>query len=532
VKTIIGYIKADLHIIIVIGLIVIGIFIALDKAYPQALLDKNGNELPPTTIAAEDIPEDTGFVPVKDETVAIPSTAALPVVELPKVEIPAVYLVSILTPEIMATLFDDSLMASDLLNSLKWPVTEKLPVVLTPLEIIREISLLEQFGISRGPVFETPVIASHSRFASPLSPLEQSYDVTPKFNFKEQFSGIDKNISDKITSAFSGIKDQQAFIKEDHPKNFIGDKRTVQHMPAKEKTLANSAVWKAWKAVYAKDYPRMKYVRVPDITQIKMIAEMQVAKTQSQRDNLFAELSYFKKLGYNAVLAVWEGDKVSDFTEQITIVRGMGFKVFFTFGTKESLSTAIFIDPAAYSQGLATLAANCDGYLIGWRRTSLHLFNPDQKWIDFSVNCVRQGNPDIPVFGEVYRGFAGNNNPDGSYNENEFLVNIPTNASGAFVVNFGFQGVRPDGVLKLVRAVSDVPLIALIVGERPYYMTRNGNKPGSNGKTKAQNREIITRIENRFHKFDFGIATLAGDGSNGNYDKSVSDDLCKSQWSK
>jgi len=111
-------------------------------------------------------------------------------------------------------------------------------------------------------------------------------------------------------------------------------------------------------------------------------------------------------------------------------------------------------------------------------------------------------------------------------------VNIPTNASGAFVVNFGFQGVRPDGVLKLVRAVSDVPLIALIVGERPYYMTRNGNKMGNNGKSKAENREIIDRIEKRFKKYDFGIATLAGDGSNGNYDKSVSDDLCKSSWSK
>ncbi|MEI7825123.1 MAG: hypothetical protein WCI01_07475, partial [Chlorobiaceae bacterium] len=472
-KNIVSYIKADLHVIIVIGCIIIGLFIAIDKAYPQTLLDKNGQPLPPTTIAAEDIPEDTGFVATEDIQIASVELQPLPVVILPKVEIPGVHLVSILTPEIMATLFDDSIMSSDLLNSLKWPVSEKPPVVVTPMQLIEQISLLEQFGVSKGPTVATPGKPVIPAPQTPASPLEQSYDVTPKFNFKEQFAGIDRNISEKITSSFSGIPDQQKFIKEDHPKNFIGDKRTVQYLPAKEKTLANSAIWKAWKQVYAQEYPRIKYVRVPDVTQIKMLAEMQVADNQKEKDNLYEELGYFKKLGYNAVLAVWEGDKVPDFCEQITIVRGMGFKVFFTFGTRESLSTAIFIDPVAYKNGLMRLAENCDGYLIGWRRTSLHLFNPDQKWVDFSINCVRQGNPEIPVFGEVYRGFAGNNNPDGSYNENEFLVNIPTNASGAFVVNFGFQGVRPDGVLKLVRAVSDVPLIALIVGERPYYMTRN-----------------------------------------------------------
>ena len=493
---------------IILGLVVGYLTMAIILAQ-ELLYDRNGQPLPPTTIAAEDIPEDTGFVATDDVQIASLELQPLPVVDLPKVEIPAVNLVSILTPDIMATLVDGG--SYDLLNSLKWPVSEKPQIVVTPLQLIEQLGLLEQFGVSKGPTFRAPVLLSPQ---IPLSPLDQ-------------LATFKKDISAKIADSQSGIKDQQSFIKEDHPKNFIGDKRTVQHLPTKEKTLANSAIWKAWKQVYSQDYPRIKYVRVPDITQIKMIAEMQVATTQAQRDNLFAELAYFKTLGYNAVLAVWEGDRVADFVEQITIVRGMGFKVFFTFGTKESLSTAIFIDPVAYKAGLMRLAANCDGYLIGWRRTSRHLFNPDQKWIDFSINCVRQGNPEIPIFGEVYRGYAGNNNPDGSYNENEFLVNIPTNSSGAFVVNFGFQGVRPDGVLKLVRAVSDVPLIALIVGERPYYMTTKNNK-----KSKTENRTIIDNIEKRFKKFDFGVCTLAGDGSNGNYDKRVSDDLCKSQWSK
>lgn len=471
----------------IILLIIIGLFAI--TGYSQQL-DKFGQPLPPNTISAEDIPEDSGFVAVDGAPVSLPE------IILPTVEIPSVFIVSILTPEIMETLFDNSLMISDYLNALKWPVDYK-PQVVTPADIINaepvkpEISLLDQ-----------------------------------KFDFKGQLNALDSGIKAKIADSQSGIPEQQKFIKEDHPKNFIGDKRTVKYLPSKEVTASNK-VWKSWKQVYSQDYPRIKYVRVPDITKIKMVAEMQVAKNQMEKENLYAELNYFKALGFNTVLAVWEGDQVNDFIEQIIITKGMGFKVFFTFGTKESLSTKIFIDPEKYKQGLMSLASTCDGYLIGWRRTSLHLFNPDKKWIDFSLDCVRKGNPEIPVFGEVYRGYAGNNNPDGSYNENEFLVNIPTNSSGAFVVNFGFLGVRPEGVLKLVRAVSDVPLISLIVGERPYYMTRASNK-----KSKIENRELITKIENRFKKYDFGIATLAGDGSNGNYDKNVSDNLCMSHWSK
>ena len=73
-----------------------------------------------------------------------------------------------------------------------------------------------------------------------------------------------------------------------------------------------------------------------------------------------------------------------------------------------------------------SLARECDGYLIGWRRTSLHLFKQDKPWVDYSMQCVRAGNPQIPVFGECYYGFQGNNNADGSYFEDEFSVNVPS----------------------------------------------------------------------------------------------------------
>ena len=100
------------------------------------------------------------------------------------------------------------------------------------------------------------------------------------------------------------------------------------------------------------------------------------------------------------------------------------------------------------------------------------------------------------IFGECYFGFQGNNNPDGSYKEDEFSINVPANASGAIVVNFGFVGVRLDKILKMIRAETTVPLLGLVVGDQPYYMTRNNNKLD-----KEQNREIIEYLEKSFSRF-------------------------------
>jgi hypothetical protein len=424
--------------------------------------------------------EESGVdIPVDMPTIIIP-TVLIPVVAIPEVIIPQVNLVTTITSAEFAMLVD------------------------SPSILLNKILI---------PSADIPVVENAS-----------------------------KGVVENIAKVNNGIANEMVFQKTDHPKNFITDKRTVRYL---KDGGSGNLIWKAWKEVYAKDYPPMEYVRVPDVTQIKMICEMKATQTQAERDNLIKELTYFKSFpvvidgrtvyqSYNTVLAVWEGEPPATLLEQIALVKGMGYKVFFTYGTRERLDDKIFIDPEKYRYGLTLLASSCDGYLVGWRRTSLHLFRPDenmsmadfQKFANYSIQCIRSSNSTIPVFGEIYRGYAGNNNKDGSDNKNEFLVNIPANASGAFVVNFGFAGVRPDGVLKLIRASTDVPLIALIVGERPYYMTRNDNK-----KSKAENRTIIDSIEKRFKKYDFGTATLTGDGSNEVYEKNVSDDISEMNWS-
>lgn len=410
-------------------------------------------------------------IPVAMPTIIIP-TVQIPVVAIPKVVIPQVNLITSITSVELAMLVD------------------------SPSILLNKILI---------PSADIPVVENAS-----------------------------KGVTENIAKINAGITNEMTFQKTDSPKNFIQDKRTVKYL---KDGGSSNPIWKAWKEIYAKDYPPMEYVRVPDVTQIKMICEMKATQTQAERDNLIKELTYFKSFpvvvdgrtvyqSYNTVLAIWEGEQPTVLLEQIAIAKGLGYKVFFAYGTRERLEAKIFIDPEKYRYGLTLLASSCDGYLVGWRRTSLHLFKADNKFVDYSISCVRQGNPTIPVFGEIYRGYAGNNNKDGSYNENEFCINVPANASGAFVVNFGYQGVRPDGVLKLIRASTDVPLIALVVGERPYYMSRADNK-----KSNAENRTIIDGIEKRFKKFDFGTATLAGDGSNGNYDKNVTDDISEMNWS-
>ena len=444
--------------------------------------DADGNPIESTEIPADQIPEDTGFVAIDRPIVGIPQVA------MPVVHIPAVNKTVVVPPEIRKMLYDNH-SHNIAYNAVFLPDAQE-----------PQPSLLKMIAMAFG---YTPTVDSDTKI--------------------ETYKHKDYSLKDVIKDVEAGIPAQMEFIKTDHPKNFVGDKRTLAHMP----TVRKSKLWTKWKNIYEAEYPPIAYVPIADIRKIKMIAEMRVAESNSAYDNLVAELKYFRTLNYNTVLAVWEGDKLSKLMQQIALAKSLGYKVFFSYGKREKLHDAVFIDPDEYKQGLMRLSRECDGYLIGWRRTSLHLFKQDKPWVDYSLQCVRAGNPQIPVFGECYYGFQGNNNADGSYFEDEFSVNVPANASAAIVVNLGFLGVRPEGVLKLVRAETSVPLINLIVGDRPYYMTRNRNRLN-----KEQNRQVISSIENRFRRHDFGTSTLSGDGSNEIYDKSVSDDLCKSQWSK
>ncbi len=421
---------------------------------------------------------------------------------VPVIIVPEVCVSEVLAPEVLALLFD-------------LPATPK-------------VAIAQQDGILL-PATPKVTLANKNAVNLPATPLvsfaehEVTLPSTPVFSSeKKVFTGIrnlNQDVSKSASNLVDGVRRWADFLKRKH--TLFRDKRTLEH--DKQFTPDYSELWDAWQKVYAQDYPAIAYIPY-NIKAVRMIAEMRTPASETEKRNLFRELAYFKSIGYNAVLAVWRGEDPLELAALISQVKQkFGFQVWFTFGGRERLQERVFIDPKKYRRGLTLLAEVSDGYVIGWRRTSLHLFAPDEKWIDFSLFCVRNGNPQIPVFGEIYYGYTGT--PDSFHS---ITVNIPENASGALVVNFGFSNVVPSGVMNLVRKYTSLPVIALIVGERPYYLTRN-----SNHKTKEENRALCKRIEERFTQAGTAATiTLAGDGSGGNYDPKITDNLCTTNWAK
>ncbi len=411
-----------------------------------------------------------------------------PVIPVPVIVIPEVCIYEVLSPEVLGLLFD-------------LPATPK-------------VAMADKDSVTL-PATPKIAIAKQDGVLLPATPLVS-------FAEHDEFTGIrdfNKDVAESASNMGDRVRRWAEFLKRKH--TLFRDKRTLEYDKKFSPDYAN--LWDAWQKVYAKDYSPIAYIPY-NIKGVRMIAEMRTPASETEKRNLLKELAYFRSIGYNAVLAVWRGEDPLELAALISQVKQeFGFQVWFTFGGKERLQERVFIDPKKYRRGLTLLAEVSDGYVIGWRRTSLHLFAPDEKWIDFSLFCVRNGNPQIPVFGEIYYGYTGT--PDSFHS---ITVNIPENASGALVVNFGFSNVVPDGVMNLVRKYTNLPVIALVVGERPYYLTRN-----SNHKTKEENRALCKRIEERFlNAGTTATITLAGDGSGGNYDSQITDNLCTTNWAE
>lgn len=501
------------YIQIVIAVMAVGIMTSI--MFPVA-----GQDIP-----AKDVPKDSDYIELE-----------LPTLVLPTVVIPQLFTVIELSKEMIKQIFE-----TNDIGALERTADLDISKFTKGLnaDILKDSKKLDADIVSTSAKTNQEVFADYIKANNEIKTSISTPDaeiamasVAIKSEDGKILKALGKNIGEVRTKIDTGIKDSRDFMQNYHPKNFITDKYSKEYMLPKDIYGDNMAKWKKWKKVFEASYKPMRYVPM-NVTNVKMVCEMGLAKDEATKTNLINELKYFKALGFNTVLASWSGEPIEQFVTQIQEVKELGFKVFFCYGDKETVAPTVWIDPDIYRDGLISLAEVCDGYLIGWRRTSLHLFKQEQKWVDYSISCVREGNPSIPIIGEAYRGYMGSKDDKGDAIENEFKVSIPTNASAIIVINLGYSSVRPDGVLKLMRAVTQLPLIILVVGEKPYYMTRvNFPTMGGNGKSKAENREIITRIENKFKKQGFGIATLTGDGSGGNYDKNVSDDLCMSQWSK
>lgn len=301
-------------------------------------------------------------------------------------------------------------------------------------------------------------------------------------------------------------------------KTLFKDQRGIMY----DKTVSiDNAALAGWIQIYQRNEAySLEYVKLPP--GLRMIAEIHYPIDAAVLDK---NLEYYADQGYNAVLITfgYGGDEtLGGLMDLASYVKSKGMRAWFAYAGPESLTHSVFMEPSEYARWLSRLAAVCDGFLLGWRRTSVHLFEQDAQYIAATLKAVRAGNPAIPVLGEAYFGQTASSNEQTRH----LTYNVPANASGVMIAGLGYNGVAVETCLEsLLAKVRDMTRIALITGDKPYYATRNDNRLGF-----EENRKIKAALEARWIKAGCtGTITLHGDGSDGNYDKLHTDNLAKTE---
>ena len=250
---------------------------------------------------------------------------------------------------------------------------------------------------------------------------------------------------------------------------------------------------------------------------LRMIAEVHHPIDQNV---LRKNLAMYQQQGYNAVLLSfgYQGETLAEVIAAADLIRRSGLQVWFAYSGPEKLEHSVFMDPDVLKKYLQELSIRADGFLIGWRRTSVHLLIQDDPFRDYLVRCVREVNPCLPVLGEAYYGMTAHTN-----HYSRVTYNLPECASGCYVMGFGFKGYDPGVYLSRMTRIKDMPKVAVIIGEKPYYGSTNAT-----GRSFEENLRIKLEIENRWLAAGcVGTITLHGDCSDGIYNEKISDNIGK-----
>ena len=180
-------------------------------------------------------------------------------------------------------------------------------------------------------------------------------------------------------------------------RQFFRDQRMVQHDSSLgiDNTAANK-----WLEIYRKNQTYdLEFVRLP--AGIKMIAEIHHPIDQNV---LRKNLSFYKQQNFNAALLTfgYSGEKISDLLCTAETVKSHGMKLFVAYAGPEKLQHSVLQDPDELAEKLKVLSINADGFLLGWRRTSLHLFEQDEAYINYILKQVRSWNKNIPIFRSIF----------------------------------------------------------------------------------------------------------------------------------
>ena len=294
---------------------------------------------------------------------------------------------------------------------------------------------------------------------------------------------------------------------------------------AKDFREFDAVKWKKWKQIVQNpmaDVAKNNY-KVPNG---RFMFEVWTPQTEQQRLNLQKQLDFVKKNGYIGVVVIWDGEK--DYNKLIDVqemILNKGFKIWLAFSTQKEdrLDKTTFVQPQYYYQGLKALAKRSQAFLMGWRRTSIHLNRQVKGWQNYTMNALRQGNPNIGFIGQAYFGYNGTHSP----NEYHLYFNYRQNYNAILAVNFGFVSVNPNWALNKLKSslgVQDMQYVCLIQGVTALYLK---DYPGKKKRTRAQYRRINQLLEKRFLRAGFSaVAGMSGDGVNR---INAQDDMCVSK---
>ena len=398
-------------------------------------------------------------------------------VELPRVNLPAVSVPAVASPSVSS------------------PEVEKAEVVTPEVVITRFVSAitLEELKIPEPP---DPAVNTKARLV--LIPSPQGVKiVVPDVT----------DPTERIPLVIELQRTLQALFR---------DKRNLAY----DKSIGiDSTAWKKWIEIYRKNEPyTIEYKTLP--SGLRIICEVKCPQNAEQIETLDKNLEAYREAGYNAVLLTFDlTEQLSKLLDVVSFVRSKDMRVVFAYTGPERLEWSVFQDPDKLASFLRSLGAVSDAFLLGWRRTSLHLLIPDPQWINFLVKNARGFNRDLPVIGEAYLGQTAESNES----ERAVTYNIPENVSAVLCFGIGYKGVAIGRALDLVfPRTKGLPRIGLAIGERPYFDTHNNTK-----KSMRENNAIKAQIERRFLAAGcIGTMTIRGDGSDGIYDKTLTENLC------
>ena len=427
--------------------------------------------------------------------------------------------------------------------------------VYTPTIPVAEIAVAEIYvpTISKADISLAEIPTANIQYVSyDNKPIDIYEDNTPAWNIRtEVIDVVSVNTADvnaiKVTGAdihttaietasvatptVNGIAVSQAEVSTANPliratqdffnsfTKFFKDRAQVFNDPSINRHNTKVQEWLA----IAKDYETYTQSFIPMPTNLKVIAEVH---HPIDADTLMYNLDMYSKKGYNAVLITfgYDNEDVYVLRDVAEIVKARDMSVLIAYAGPETHKHSVLDSPTIINNKLRVLAPVADGLVLGWRRTSLHLYKQDTVFTNFIIKNARTYNEKLYTIGET---FYGELTTDALEIKTGLAYNIPTNSSGVLISGLGIGRIAVERVLTgLLANISTYNKTVLIVGERPYYNTRN-----LNGWSFEKNQEYKEALVKRWNKAGVSnTIVLHGDGSDGTTDPEKTDNIAYTKY--